>query len=57
MEPTLRTARHQGVATVTLDRPAKRNAMTPAMWRGLAGLLAELAADPDVRVLVLTGAQ
>ncbi|WP_411104510.1 enoyl-CoA hydratase/isomerase family protein [Streptomyces sp. cmx-4-9] len=45
-----------GVATVVVHHPAKRNAMTAAMWRSLPRLLAELAADPGVRVLVLTGA-
>ncbi|MER6912156.1 enoyl-CoA hydratase/isomerase family protein [Streptomyces sp. NPDC000594] len=44
------------VATVVIDNPAKRNAMTPAMWRALPGLLATLAGDPSVRALVLTGA-
>ncbi|MEU3470678.1 enoyl-CoA hydratase/isomerase family protein [Streptomyces sp. NPDC048387] len=44
-----------GVATVTLCHPAKRNAMTAAMWRALPELLEGLAADPAVRVLVLTG--
>ncbi|GAA2093049.1 enoyl-CoA hydratase/isomerase family protein [Streptomyces albiaxialis] len=56
-EPSLRTARTGGVATVTLHHPAKRNAMTPAMWRTLPRLLEELAADDSVRVLVLTGAE
>ncbi|RSS80919.1 enoyl-CoA hydratase/isomerase family protein [Streptomyces sp. WAC06614] len=45
-----------GVATLTLSHPAKRNAMTAAMWRALPELLAGLAADPAVRVVVLTGA-
>ncbi|MFS0695375.1 enoyl-CoA hydratase/isomerase family protein [Streptomyces nitrosporeus] len=45
-----------GVATVVISNPAKRNAMTADMWRALPGLLEALAADPDVRVLVLTGA-
>ncbi|OKK22433.1 enoyl-CoA hydratase [Streptomyces sp. CB00455] len=45
-----------GVATVVISHPAKRNAMTAAMWRALPELLATLAADPAVRVLVLTGA-
>jgi enoyl-CoA hydratase/carnithine racemase len=45
-----------GVATVTIDHPAKRNAMTPAMWRALPPLLDRLATDPAVRVVVLTGA-
>ncbi|MEU3496219.1 enoyl-CoA hydratase-related protein [Kitasatospora cineracea] len=44
------------VATLLLDRPERRNAVTGAMWRALPGVLAELAARPDVRVLVLTGA-
>ncbi|MET9696407.1 enoyl-CoA hydratase/isomerase family protein [Streptomyces sp. NPDC006529] len=45
-----------GVATVVISNPAKRNAMTAAMWRALPGLLETLAADPAVRALVLTGA-
>ncbi|WP_372343951.1 enoyl-CoA hydratase/isomerase family protein [Streptomyces sp. KL116D] len=45
-----------GVATVVIDHPAKRNAMTDAMWAALPPLLAGLAADPAVRVVVLTGA-
>ena len=45
-----------GVATVTIDNPDKRNAMSAAMWRTLPELLAGLAKDPGVRVLVLTGA-
>ncbi len=44
------------VATLTFDRPAKRNALTAAMWRGLPGILADLARDSKIRVLVLTGA-
>lgn len=45
-----------GVATVVISNPAKRNAMTAAMWGALPGLLERLAADAAVRVLVLTGA-
>jgi enoyl-CoA hydratase/carnithine racemase len=44
------------VATVTIDNPAKRNAMTPDMWRALPPLLDGLAADDRVRAVVLTGA-
>ena len=42
------------VATVTLSRPERRNAMTPAMWRGLAQIGAALPAN--VRVVVVRGA-
>ncbi|MGW7462042.1 enoyl-CoA hydratase/isomerase family protein [Streptomyces sp. NPDC054797] len=44
-----------GVATVVISHPAKRNAMTAPMWRALPELLAGLADDPAVRVVVLTG--
>ncbi|GAA2441495.1 enoyl-CoA hydratase/isomerase family protein [Actinomadura vinacea] len=45
-----------GVGTITIDRPDKRNAMTTAMWHHLPELLEMFAADPAVRVVVLTGA-
>ncbi|WP_327657248.1 enoyl-CoA hydratase/isomerase family protein [Streptomyces sp. NBC_00483] len=54
--PQLTHSVAEGVATVVIDHPAKRNAMTDAMWASLPPLLERLAADPEVRVLVLTGA-
>ncbi|WP_067488922.1 enoyl-CoA hydratase/isomerase family protein [Actinomadura hibisca] len=45
-----------GVGTITIDRPGKRNAMSAAMWRALPEILAGPAADPAVRAVVLTGA-
>ncbi|WP_406504581.1 enoyl-CoA hydratase/isomerase family protein [Streptomyces sp. NBC_00212] len=56
MQPQLEQSLTEGVATVVISNPAKRNAMTSAMWRALPPLLAALAADPEVRALVLTGA-
>ncbi|GAA1389361.1 enoyl-CoA hydratase/isomerase family protein [Catellatospora chokoriensis] len=44
------------VATIRIVNPARRNAMTNDMWARLPELLDDLAGDPDVRVLVLTGA-
>ncbi|MFD9599559.1 enoyl-CoA hydratase/isomerase family protein [Streptomyces sp. NPDC059970] len=55
-EPRLEHTVAGGVATVVISNPAKRNAMTAAMWSALPALLERLAADPAVRVLVLTGA-
>ncbi|MFF9589891.1 enoyl-CoA hydratase/isomerase family protein [Streptomyces sp. NPDC014646] len=55
-EPRLTHTVADGVATVVIDNPAKRNAMTVSMWIALPPLLARLAADPSVRALVLTGA-
>ncbi|MEU0117130.1 enoyl-CoA hydratase/isomerase family protein [Streptomyces bobili] len=56
MEPELLHGVTDAVATVVLHHPAKRNAMTAAMWRALPPLLEKLASDPGVRALVLTGA-
>jgi enoyl-CoA hydratase/carnithine racemase len=42
------------VATVTLSRPERRNAMTPSVWRGLAAIGAQL--PPGIRVVVVRGA-
>jgi enoyl-CoA hydratase/carnithine racemase len=42
------------VATVTLSRPERRNAMTPGTWHGLAAIGASL--PPQVRVVVVRGA-
>jgi enoyl-CoA hydratase/carnithine racemase len=44
------------VAAVTLNRPRKRNAVSLAMWKRLAEILAELKETPEVRVVILTGA-
>lgn len=44
------------VGTMTLNRPAHRNAITRAMWLGLPAVVAGLAADSAVRVVVLRGA-
>lgn len=44
-----------GVAIVTLNRPAKRNAVSLAMWRELEGIFRKLATS-SVRVVILTGA-
>jgi len=52
----LTVSRDGHVARLVIDRPDKRNAMTAAMWAGLPGVLAGLAEDPAVRVLVVTGA-
>jgi enoyl-CoA hydratase/carnithine racemase len=42
------------VATITLDRPAVRNAQTPTMWRALAALGRQI--PDDIRVVVVKGA-
>lgn len=44
------------VTTVTLNRPSKRNAMSPQLNREMLDALTLLAADTSTDVLVLTGA-
>lgn len=46
----------RGIATLTLDRPDARNAMTAAMGRQVEDAVDRLNASPDVRVVVVTGA-
>jgi enoyl-CoA hydratase/carnithine racemase len=44
------------IAIVTLNRAAKRNAVTLAMWQELAAIFTGFNADPEVRGVILTGA-
>ncbi len=46
----------QGYAVLTLNRPAAMNALSQALREQLARTIDALEADPDVRVLILTGA-
>jgi enoyl-CoA hydratase len=45
-----------GVGAITFNQPDKRNAMSIEMWEGLGSILDAFDADPQVRVVVLTGA-
>ena len=44
------------IAKVTLNQPAKLNAVNNAMWRRLRELFAELDADDSLRCVILAGA-
>jgi methylglutaconyl-CoA hydratase len=46
----------RGVATVTLNRPERGNAMNPALIDDLGAAMQELGADESVRIIVLRGA-
>jgi enoyl-CoA hydratase len=52
----LRVEREGRVAIITIDRPEKRNALNAAVRAGLLDALDGLRGDPEVRVLVITGA-
>ena len=49
-------ADHPHVAVVTIDRPAQANSLDPPTIRQLADAWRRIAADPDIRCAVLTGA-
>jgi len=44
-----------GIARVTIDNPARRNSYSAAMRRQLAAFLDDLAADDDIKVVLLRG--
>jgi len=53
---TLIVERVDGVVTVTMNRPERKNAANGTMWREMQVVLEDVAADRDVRAMVLTGA-
>ena len=55
MEELLLT-KDNSIATITLNRPEKFNAMTTEMWRELPRLIKEVSNDDRLKVLIITGA-
>ncbi|SDT58740.1 enoyl-CoA hydratase-related protein [Bradyrhizobium canariense] len=56
MSQEITVTEHDGIARVSLNRPAIRNAVTLAMWRELATIFSRFAQDKAVRAVILTGA-
>ena len=52
----VRYEKEGAVAVLTLDRPERLNAMADPMWDALHGHLGAIAADDEVRAVILTGA-
>jgi trans-feruloyl-CoA hydratase/vanillin synthase len=53
---TVKVEPQDGIAWVTLNRPDTRNAMSPTLNKEMIDVLDVLELDPEVQVLVLTGA-
>jgi trans-feruloyl-CoA hydratase/vanillin synthase len=53
---TVKIERDNGITWVILNRPEKRNAMSPQVHFDMANVLDELESDPETKVLILTGA-
>jgi enoyl-CoA hydratase/carnithine racemase len=54
--PQVLFEQRDGIAYVTLNRPEKRNALTPEMVIRLVDIWQQVAEDPEVRVVLVTGA-
>jgi len=54
-EPVLETATDGQVATLTLNRPEARNALSPELMDALGDELERLDPDPEVRCIVIAG--
>ncbi|EID09939.1 enoyl-CoA hydratase [Mycobacterium xenopi RIVM700367] len=55
-QPVLLCEDRDGVRTLTLNRPHRKNAINPDLWIALRDALRVAADDRDVRALVITGA-
>ena len=52
---SIKTATLNGVATIEIARPEKKNALTMAMYQAMADAIDAAKADPAVRALLITG--
>jgi enoyl-CoA hydratase/carnithine racemase len=55
MSEEINITRRDGIARVSLNRPSAKNAVTLAMWRELAEIFSRVAADRDLRAVILAG--
>ena len=52
---TIKTANLEGVATIEIARPEKKNALTQAMYLAMAGAITAAVEDTSVRALLISG--
>src|SRR6476469_2744545 len=57
MSDAVLVERHEGLVTVTFNRPHRKNALNAESWNQLDAALHEVERDPSSRALVLTGAE
>lgn len=55
-DPVLLSEDRDGVRTLTLNRPRRKNAINPQLWLALRDALDAAGHDPGVRALVIAGA-
>lgn len=56
MPGSIQLTKQDHIATITLEHPQRRNALTLAMWDALGTIALSLGTDDDVRVVVIRGA-
>ena len=56
MTASILCERHDSVATVTINRPERRNAMDRSSWQSLADIFDDLSRDTGLRCVIVTGA-
>jgi enoyl-CoA hydratase/carnithine racemase len=54
-EQNILYTKEDGIGTVTLNRPERMNAVTQQMLIDLAGIVADIIRDNDVRAMIITG--
>ena len=54
-EPVLLRETSDGIATLTLNRPRQRNALSMALMGELNAALADIAGDADVKIVIIRG--
>jgi len=54
--PKMLARKGGGIGWLIFNQPEKHNAMSFAMWQAIPRIMADFEADPEVRVIVLTGA-
>jgi enoyl-CoA hydratase/carnithine racemase len=55
-DPRIRVEVDGPIGRLLVDHPARRNAVSLAMWRAIPGAVAALAGHPEVRVILVAGA-
>lgn len=57
MTDTILSSQQNGIFTIRFNRPDKKHALTHAMYSALTTALETAEANPDIKVIVLTGSQ
>ncbi|MBN2238770.1 MAG: enoyl-CoA hydratase/isomerase family protein [Dehalococcoidales bacterium] len=47
--------KENGVAVITMNRPEKRNALSPGLFSGIFSSVEDAANDEDIKVIIITG--